>query len=689
MLRIPGSAASGRVHRAGRLATSLAMSAICVPLLSSTLQGQSASFQPIGFLPGATFSFATGVNAFGTVVVGRSGSDGSGSRAFRWANGAMINLGTLGPCSPTAGVGSMARGVSADGSVVVGTSSTAHIHCQDFVQERAFRWTPSSGMVDLGGLPFANPHYEAFAANTDGTVVVGYSRHFTESDPVSHIEAFRWVNGTMTGLGYLLDDASRSSTAFGVNADGTVVVGSSLSSTGTQAFRWSAGTMTGIGYLPGASQSQANGVSGEGTIVGTSGNQAFRWVAGTMTGLGFLPGGSSSDALGVSSDGNTVVGSSVVGSRSFAFRWTPADGMQSIEGLLAAAGVDITGWQLTIARAVSADGSAVVGEGINPNGGAQGWMVHFARGACDAASQLADFNGDGRGDLLFRRNDGTVFLYLMDGFQILSATPVGPIGLEWRLVGVADFNGDGRADLLMRRPDGTLAMYLMNGATIIAAQLIGVIGTEWNIVGVGDFNGDGRADFMARRTSDGALAVYLMNGFQFLAAQVIGAVGTEWKIQGIVDLDGDGRADFLMRRASDGVLAAYLMNGLQLIAGQIIGSVGTEWTVVGLGDFSGDGKGDFLARRADGAIAMYLMNGLQLTAAQVIGTVGTEWNLAGIGDLNGDGRSDMVFRRTNGTVSAYLMNGFHVQEAQVLGDIGVELNGCYGQPPAMLAQIAR
>jgi probable HAF family extracellular repeat protein len=61
-------------------------------------------------------------------------------RAFRWQNGVMQDLGTLG------GNESWALGVSADGSVVVGEAQNAA------GQERAFRWTASGGMQDLGTL---------------------------------------------------------------------------------------------------------------------------------------------------------------------------------------------------------------------------------------------------------------------------------------------------------------------------------------------------------------------------------------------------------------------------------------------------------------------------------------------------------------------------------------------------------
>ena len=109
--------------------------------------------------------------------------------------------------------------------------------------------------------------------------------------------------------------------AYGVSADGWVVVGSS----GGDALRWT--QATGIVLLGSRS---AHGASGDGSaVVGSSGGQAFRWTQATgMVGLGDLPGGAfTSLALRVSADGAVAVGRSESASGVEAFRWTQATGM--------------------------------------------------------------------------------------------------------------------------------------------------------------------------------------------------------------------------------------------------------------------------------------------------------------------------------------------------------------------------
>jgi hypothetical protein len=314
-------------------------------------------------------------------------------------------------------------------------------------------------------------------------------------------------------------------------------------------------------------------------------------------------------------------------------------------------------------------------------------------GACTLASQLGDFNGDRRDDILFfRASDGYLAEYLMNGVQIVAANVVGSIGSGYTVAAVADFNGDGLADILFRRnSDGLLALFLMNGAQVIGAQVVGAVGTEFDVVGAADFNGDGRADILFRRNTDGMFSLFLMNGAQIVAGQILGALGTEWRVRGVRDFNGDGRADILFRRNTDGMLALYEYSGFQLLAAQLLGAVGTDFDVAGVRDFNGDGRADILFRRAsDGMVAIFLMNGFQVLATQLIGAVGTDIRVQGLGDFNADGRADMLFRRvSDGLMAIYLMNGFQVVTAQNIGAVGTELTICYGQPPLSPAQVSQ
>ena len=103
-----------------------------------------------------------------------------------------------------------------------------------------------------------------------------------------------------------------SSTAGGISADGTVVVGASDNGTFEEAYLWTNGIMTPLGHL-GGEASRARAISSDlSTVVGGSHNgereEAFVWRQGTgMLGLGHV-GDGGSVAHGVSADGGVVVG---------------------------------------------------------------------------------------------------------------------------------------------------------------------------------------------------------------------------------------------------------------------------------------------------------------------------------------------------------------------------------------------
>ena len=209
----------------------------------------------------------------------------------------------------------------------------------------------------------------------------------------------------MVGLGFL--PGGNFSVANGVNANGKVVVGVSsvLPFRPGQAFRWVNGTMTGLGFLPGGNASSANGVNADGKVVVGSSNdasglsQAFRWTAASgMVGLDFLPGGGGSSARGVNADGTVVVGEANDASGALqAFRWTAETRVQSVLTLLQAAKADVNlfaGWQLRSANRVSADGTVIVGDGVDPLGLRQGWIARLPKEDNEDCEEDDDNQGD-------------------------------------------------------------------------------------------------------------------------------------------------------------------------------------------------------------------------------------------------------------------------------------------------------
>ncbi|MBI5864691.1 MAG: PEP-CTERM sorting domain-containing protein [Planctomycetes bacterium] len=220
-------------------------------------------------------------------------------------------------------------------------------------------------MVSLGDFPGNQRNSGAYGVSADGSVVVG----FGSSERSRLIEGFRWTAETgLIPLGSV-NPAHIYSVASDVSADGRVVAGSSYNGTG---FRWTQAE----GMVPiGEWSTNAYAISADGsTIVGThgaNGTMAYRWTAETgIVSLGRPAEFIDSYGVDVSGDGSIVVGrgSGTFTNRSYALIWDEAHGNRVLEDVLTGEyGLDLGGYQLWDAVGVSADGRSFVGSGYGPD----------------------------------------------------------------------------------------------------------------------------------------------------------------------------------------------------------------------------------------------------------------------------------------------------------------------------------
>src|SRR3954462_13606645 len=100
------------MNRSFRPLRSIALAAACGTFLTHIAVAQ-VTFQGLGQLPGGTQTFAHGVSADGSVIVGYGINASSQAEAFRWTSGG----GMTGMGFRAGGTMSVAEGISADGSV--------------------------------------------------------------------------------------------------------------------------------------------------------------------------------------------------------------------------------------------------------------------------------------------------------------------------------------------------------------------------------------------------------------------------------------------------------------------------------------------------------------------------------------------------------------------------------------------
>jgi uncharacterized protein (TIGR03437 family) len=278
-----------------------------------------------------------------------------------------------------------------------------------------------------------------------------------------------------------------------------------------------------------------------------------------------------------------------------------------------------------------------------------------------ACCLLADFNSDGKPDILVTSQSGNVphflvFLSRGDG----SFQP--PVDNQFGILSggggtyVADFNHDGIQDLFAEnniyfgKGDGTFTL--------------GVAGIPVDAVAVADFNNDGIPDLLGTSASadTAKLSVFLGKGDgSFSAALTVSADTPSYTSLSASDVNGDGRVDLLFvgqaqyvspyqvpeQYASGGVLLGNGDGTFQptVVAGK---SFGGPVMVV---DLNHDGKPDLISNYAaflgngDGTFQDPLFFALPFSSCQLDNNTcaGGVYNVA-VADFNGDGLPDVALQ---------------------------------------------
>jgi probable HAF family extracellular repeat protein len=360
--------------------------------LAGTLMATGAdpvAFQGLGFLsePDA-YSKAYGISADGSTVVGGS-AIGEYFWSYHWTGGVMTAI----PKSNVTNIAiSQGHAVSTDGAVIVGLEFDLSSNTT-----AGYRWSEADG---LQVLPYEtgvinNNFGTADAISGDGTVIAG-------SGP----NAFRWTAADgVVSLPLLPGGGGGFSHAHGISADGSVIVGASDATDGEFAFRWTEAEGTQQLAIPDASWSDAMGISADAsTIVGSFSvgaslsQTAFAWTALGVVTLSSLSmdEGTISQAYATSHTGLWAVGDS----DERAALWNTGSGEVWDLNVLLGGQSAYAGWTLESATGISADGTKIVGNGLNPNGIPEAWIVDLTAVPEPSSTGLLAV---GIGSLLLRR----------------------------------------------------------------------------------------------------------------------------------------------------------------------------------------------------------------------------------------------------------------------------------------------
>ncbi len=258
-----------------------------------------------------------------------------------------------------------------------------------------------------------------------------------------------------------------------------------------------------------------------------------------------------------------------------------------------------------------------------------------------------DFDGDLRGDLLWRETgggSGAAKVWFMNGATRLSEASLVPNGapLEWRIAGTGSFHPGGRNDILWQNETSKL-LYVWRMTDLVGDGTLttpgGMADLDYLAAATGDFNQDGKTDILWSHQLTGKLQVWLMNGVEQVGGGFTtpdGVANLNWQVSGTADLNQDGKPDILWRNTDSGRFVVWLMDGLVRTSGAFLvpeAQSDLAWRVVSSRDLDGDGKSDLIWRNSNsGRLVVWWMDGLYRRSGTFVspdGAAEVGWIVAG------------------------------------------------------------
>lgn len=304
----------------------------------------------------------------------------------------------------------------------------------------------------------------------------------------------------------------------------------------------------------------------------------------------------------------------------------------------------------------------------------------LAVGGAPASVEIADFNGDGRPDIVIAsEKDGKASVFLNQGsgkFQRAAGSPF-DAGANPNDIALGDLNQDRAIDLAFANHETEyLTVLLGDGRGGFAPAPQGPVHVNVKPhphgVAIADLNADGRPDLLTDSWGVDQVEILFGNGKgEFPAPPMFVNVGKHpYQRLRAADVNADGRADILTSNLDGKDLTVLLQGapgGFRPAPGSPF-AAGDAPFGLAVGDFNGDRKADVAVvnspgsttdqRGRDGLTVMLGdgKGGFAKTAESPL-PAGPRPNRIAVGDLNGDGLDDIaVSSPDSDTVRLYLMD---------------------------------
>ncbi|MDO8493594.1 MAG: FG-GAP-like repeat-containing protein [bacterium] len=304
-------------------------------------------------------------------------------------------------------------------------------------------------------------------------------------------------------------------------------------------------------------------------------------------------------------------------------------------------------------------GSVQGGETLLTSAGTFATKVDYTAGTGLLGVALADFNGDGKTDMVTANNSAnTMSIFINLGNNLFAAKVDYTTAANPQFAATGDFNGDGKVDIVVTSSTATLlSVFLNNGNGTFAAKVEYTAGTTPEGVAVGDLNGDGKADIVVANNGSNNVSVLMNLGNGTFAGKVNYTTGTAPLGVALADFNGDGRADMVSANLSSDSVSVFINLGNGTFAAKADATTNTAPFLVATGDLNGDGIADIAtANRDSTSVSVLINNGNGTFATKVDLTTATSPKGIAIGDLNGDGRADLVAANSGSASASVFIN---------------------------------